>query len=234
MKKRILIALGAAVVAFMVSFGGVYFALPHLDSVPQDEAVAVRPARTDEPLPLQAEAVSEPPPLLAARDTASRPLVESPPLTAELPALAQESAPAEPAPPVVEPPSTVLEDSVRVLLALIERTNQEKRTVEAELAGLRSRLQADEARKVEAAGLSSTLSRLEDRELQALLQQLDVRVLEILFVESSGRTRTRLLQSMPAERAARFVRNLVAPGSPPQVGGNERAELNANDLNTIK
>lgn len=64
-------------------------------------------------------------------------------------------------------------------------------------------------RRAEAQALSGTLSKMEDDELAAILQRLDLEVVEMLYAGSSARNRTRLLQALSAERAARFVRYLT-------------------------
>lgn len=64
-------------------------------------------------------------------------------------------------------------------------------------------------RQAEAQALSGTLSKLEDAELRAILQRLDLEVVEMLYAASSARNRTRLLQALPSDRAARFVRYLT-------------------------
>jgi Mg/Co/Ni transporter MgtE len=68
-----------------------------------------------------------------------------------------------------------------------------------------------ERRREEASRMTGTLTKLEDKELSAVLEQLDLAVLETLYIEATGRNRTRLLQAMPAERAALVVRGLVSP-----------------------
>ncbi|MEP0548548.1 MAG: hypothetical protein ABJF88_16555 [Rhodothermales bacterium] len=64
-------------------------------------------------------------------------------------------------------------------------------------------------RQAEAQALSGTLSKLEDAELRAILTRLDLEVVEMLYAASSARNRTRLLQALPSDRAARFVRYLT-------------------------
>ncbi len=69
-----------------------------------------------------------------------------------------------------------------------------------------------QAKYDEARQMSSTIAKLEDGELADLLATLDDEVLESLYVEASARNRTRLLQMMPAEKAAILVNALTNPG----------------------
>jgi len=63
--------------------------------------------------------------------------------------------------------------------------------------------------------LSATLTRIDDRQLAPILRELDMASLEVLYAESTGRNRTRLLQAMPAERAARFINERVSGANAP-------------------
>ena len=73
-------------------------------------------------------------------------------------------------------------------------------------------LEAQQAQNDKIQQLNSTLSRLEDRDLAVVVEQLDEAVLEVLYTQSSGRNRTRLLQAMSPQVAASFVQRLVQPG----------------------
>ena len=94
---------------------------------------------------------------------------------------------------------------------------QEKTALLTEVETLTSRIQAMEGRRVEAEALGTTLAKLEDKQLAAILQNLDPRVLELLYLKASARTQARLMQSLPPERAASFIRSLVKipPSSDP-------------------
>lgn len=71
---------------------------------------------------------------------------------------------------------------------------------------LQAQAQAEQARE-----LSNVIAKLEDPELRALVSNLDPEVLTVLYRESSARNKTRLLQAIPPERAAEFVRGLIVP-----------------------
>ncbi len=73
---------------------------------------------------------------------------------------------------------------------------------------------ATEAKQREQAReLSAVLTKMEDAELRALVAQLDPDVMGMLYSEASARNKTRLLQAIPPERAAAFVRSLIIPAS---------------------
>jgi len=102
-------------------------------------------------------------------------------------------------PPRPMPFDVALRDSLMLLRRKLD-------TAQRKLADVTAR-QAD--RRAEAQALSGTLSKMEDDELSAILQRLDLGVVEMLYAGSSARNRTRLLQALSAERAARFVRYLT-------------------------
>jgi hypothetical protein len=54
------------------------------------------------------------------------------------------------------------------------------------------------------------LGKLEDKQLGNILAGLDLGVVEQLYAEVSGRDRSRLLQNLPPDRAARFVKMLIS------------------------
>ncbi len=66
--------------------------------------------------------------------------------------------------------------------------------------------QAGQARE-----LAAVMSKMEDKELRALVASLDGDVLRLLYREASSRNKTRLLQAIPPERAGEFVRGLIVP-----------------------
>ena len=59
--------------------------------------------------------------------------------------------------------------------------------------------------------MSGTLAKLEDKELAGVVERLDMGVLQVLYEKASARNRKRLLQAMPPDAAAGFVRRLVQP-----------------------
>ncbi len=80
-----------------------------------------------------------------------------------------------------------------------------KATLLARVQDMESRWEALESKYDEAKQMSSTISKMEDNELSALLSRLEDDVLESLYLEASARTRARLLQMLPADKAAILV-----------------------------
>lgn len=107
---------------------------------------------------------------------------------------------------------TAIQDSLAVLQQRVEGLLLGERVHLEQIAELQVQLEAQQAQDDKIQQLNSTLSRLEDRDLADVVEQLDVAVLEVLYTQSSGRNRARLLQAMRPEVAARFVSNLVQPG----------------------
>ncbi len=66
--------------------------------------------------------------------------------------------------------------------------------------------QAERARE-----LAGVLVKLEDSELRAIVAHLDADVLQSVYHQASARGKTKLLQAIPPEKAALFVRALVRP-----------------------
>jgi flagellar motility protein MotE (MotC chaperone) len=110
-----------------------------------------------------------------------------------------------------------MEDS---LARLQRRVDELKRQSDAALSS-RSKLEAqvDSLSEVrsDATELASALTQLEDKELAKVVGELDDRVLKALYLEASRKNQARILQAMPPDRAARFIRMLYtktvsAPG----------------------
>jgi Mg/Co/Ni transporter MgtE len=76
---------------------------------------------------------------------------------------------------------------------------------------LMEKLKSLEGQRTQVRSLSATLPKLEDKELTAILQQLDLLLLSRLYQEATERNRTRLLQNLSSERAAQFIRHLAQP-----------------------
>jgi superfamily II DNA helicase RecQ len=79
-----------------------------------------------------------------------------------------------------------------------------------EVDALRDQVQSLQATQAKAAEMAKTLTKLEDEALQSVLQELDMRIFQMLYAESTGRTQARLLQALPPERAARVVDSMMA------------------------
>ncbi|GIV61223.1 MAG: hypothetical protein KatS3mg044_0089 [Rhodothermaceae bacterium] len=102
-----------------------------------------------------------------------------------------------------------LSDSLRQAHEALQRANRIEQDLQLRVQQLDERLKALEARQLEARDLSAVLPKLEPAELTPILAQLDLGLLEMLFAESTTRNRTKILQSLPSDRAARLVRFMV-------------------------
>lgn len=102
-----------------------------------------------------------------------------------------------------------LHDSIAALHQRIQRSNDDVTSLRQAVDAINARWDAMEARRAEAAQVSGTLTKLEDNELRDVLTQLDFAMLEQLYIASSKRNRTRLLQNIDPERAASIVRSLM-------------------------
>ncbi len=120
---------------------------------------------------------------------------------------------------------TGLRDSLQNLHKSLGSEMESKEALVAKVQSMEERWEALQAKYDEAKEMSGTLAKLEDRELKELLQNLEPDVLESLYIEASTRNRTRLLQMMPAEKAASLVNTLTAPGQPFTVDTNTDAFL---------
>lgn len=68
-----------------------------------------------------------------------------------------------------------------------------------------------EAEAERARELAGVLVKLDESELRALIAHLDADVLQAVYQQASARGKTKLLQAIPPEKAALFVRALVRP-----------------------
>jgi hypothetical protein len=109
--------------------------------------------------------------------------------------------------PAEMPPA--LKDSLASMRQRIQTLHTENQSLRRQLDEARKSTQTRATRASDVAGLTETLTKLDDKELRPILQQLDGDVLEQLYKSTSGRTQARLLKAMPADRAAGFVQNLV-------------------------
>ena len=84
---------------------------------------------------------------------------------------------------------------------------------------LQDELARVEGRQQQVTELAKTLSMLDLRELEPIMQRISMRTLKQLYTTATGRSRQKILQAMPSERAARFVDQVIAgepaPSPPP-------------------
>ncbi len=102
-----------------------------------------------------------------------------------------------------------LRDSIQSLHHQLHQFNQTLQQMQQQLNQVQQRLTALEAQRAKAKELAATITRLEDDQRRALLSQLSPDILDLLYLETQGRGRTLLLQSLPPEQAARLVSRLI-------------------------
>ena len=122
-----------------------------------------------------------------------------------------------PATPVRDTLLAVLQDSIDGLKeqlrdkdALLLEAQNTTDDIQGELARV-------EGRQQQVTELAKTLSMLDLRELEPIMQRISMRTLKQLYTTAEGRSRQKILQAMPSERAARFVDQVIAgePAPPP-------------------
>jgi hypothetical protein len=198
--KRILILATVGLASFMIGTAGVYLAMPSVapDVVEQsrvrlDSLGLIQiggPVEVDSRRSLRRTSTSAP---------EGSPLGESP-MEAMLP------------PSDVDEIVRPLEDSLSRMHDVLRGLERDKNALLTEISHLEQRLATRDSQQIEVTELSRSLNRLEDDQLGRILAQLDVNVIELLYIQASARDRTRMLQNMAPDRAARFVRSLL--GSP--------------------
>lgn len=104
-----------------------------------------------------------------------------------------------------------LRDSLSLLMNRLEMEQQEKDTLLMRIQDMEQKWVELAAKYAEAGQMSNTITKLEDKELANLLEKLDDDVLESMYIEASARNRARLLQMLPADKAANLVNRLTDP-----------------------
>jgi flagellar motility protein MotE (MotC chaperone) len=107
-----------------------------------------------------------------------------------------------------------MQDSLQALQRRLHEMNTAFTSLQGEAEGLVERVNDFETVQVQTEDLSKTLTKMEDKELRAIVQQLDPEVLATLYKQASGRNRTRLLQALPPTQAAQFVHRLTGASAP--------------------
>lgn len=203
MIKKALLATGASLIAFAVGLIGAFFLLP-----------MVAPDFADELLnPPDSTAMPTDSLMLADSDSLApdldRTLLDS--LAHDSSAVLDSTLMEALQPGMI----TIHEDSIAALQADLRDKMRTQEALERELATVRTEVADLRARKDDMTELAATLTRIDDRQLAPILRELDMSSLEVLYAESTGRNRTRLLQAMPAERAARFINERVSGADAP-------------------
>ncbi len=216
-KKKYILAAAIGIVSFIVGAAGLYFAMP---SINPDRADAAR-VRLDSLAAVDSSSVRDAGEFVPG-DSAGSALQFSVLDSATL------HLPMDSVRVMAERADTmrsyyqsrliaVLTDSLnRTSLRLSEATLQ-KAALEKQAEVLQERLTAKGVQRVDAAGMSSTLSKLEDKELRPVLQNMEETVLEQIYLSSSSRNQSRLLKALNPERAAGLVQRLMR-GDPARNG----------------
>lgn len=181
---RLAITTLLALILFAAGAAGTYFLMPALS--PEDVILARRYQDS----------------IRTVLDSANAP-VRTAALTSDTLYTPITDAPEQPSPSgEAQPPLSLSEQPAADVEPLLD---PEAETAQAER---RAEQQAQTERARELAGV---LTKLEDSELRAILAHLDSDVLESVYRQASARGKTKLLQSIPPEKAALFVRALVRP-----------------------
>ncbi len=206
--KKVIILSAAGVLSFVLSTAGIYLAMPsiapaivHETRTHLDSLGLVRRVHADSNVqgPLETP-IAE----ISLDSVATVPPPESSNVT---------QATATPAEPMTEVTAS-LEDSLRRAASLAKHLKTENAALVAQIKELTDRLDALQSRRLESSELGKSLTKLEDKQLGNILAGLDLDVVETLYVQASPRERSRLLQHLPPDRAARFVKTLVNAPTP--------------------
>lgn len=193
--KKILLALFVSVLSFGSGLAGMYFMVPTLAPDLAEAASADSLSHIEAtPDTLTAEATDE--------------VKEEHPEKAlpDLMALLGDSLAESPA--TQQDIFSMMQDSLQILKDSLRAIDMAYTTLQEEADGLVERVQSFESTQVQTEELSKTLTKMEDKELSAIVQQLNPEVLASLYEQASGRNRTRLLQALSPGQAAQFVHRL--------------------------
>jgi hypothetical protein len=205
--KKALIFTAVGLFCFVAGTVGIYVAMPALspetvDStrVRLDSLGLIGQAETDHALPVSLDSLPSEPLPSGAAVPGSAEASDSSVLAGSRPA-AQE---------IIETLSDSLRASARVIRALAADTS----ALGARAERLRAQVEALTAKDFEATALSQSLSKLDSKQLGSILAELELDIIELLYQKASARERTRLLEVMGPDQAARFVRTLVKGPQP--------------------
>ena len=113
--------------------------------------------------------------------------------------------------PIEEHPSyAALIDSLVQARADHQRLASLEANLRQRIAALEQDLQSAGIAQAEAGEVSAALARLEENELGGILDGLDDRSVRIVYDEASPRNRTKILRSLPPQRAAVIVQRMLA------------------------
>lgn len=206
---KILVAIGVSVISFAAGIMGMYFLLPMI--LPHEGGIDPAGSSIHSTAPDSTEHPDSATP--AATANPATPAATANPVTPTVRRPAPETN-TTPLPAPSQPAGKALADSLARIRQQYDRLRSENEALRKRLQNATSSANArPAANKASATDLSTQLAKLNQKELKEILGQLDNASLEMLYAQASGRNRAKLLQAMPADRAARFV-NKMTTGNP--------------------
>lgn len=193
--KNVLLAVGA-LLSLGLGIGATVLLMPYLSP----ETVAEHERQDSLAASMSVEADS----LLALQDTSATVLVDTFLTSARRM-------------PVQDTLIRVLQDSIGVLTERLEERDGALAALRKQMRDTEAQVATLEGRTEQAAELTKTLSRMEIDELTPILSRISMATLKQLYSTATGRNKTKLLQAMPSERAARFVNQVLAGEVPSDV-----------------
>lgn len=106
----------------------------------------------------------------------------------------------------------LLRDSLSYLKQELERATRHQQEILQEIETLKQKWSLAESELKRAAELSKVLPKLDDKQLAAVVRDLDPRIFQRIYLKATNRNRMRLLKALPPDKATEFVENLVALG----------------------
>lgn len=197
--KKVLTLAAVTILCFVLGTAGIYLAMPSLSP----EKVQDTRARLDSLGLLTAAPVEPPAAPMPALDTLRADSTDSTTVSEVLPS-AQDII-------------RGLRDSIAVSQSIIQSLTADTSTLSARVAELTDQVDELTQKDFEASELSKSLAKLDARQLGSILAGLEIESIEMIYEKASARDRTRLLESMSPEQAARFVRTLVQGPEPAPV-----------------
>jgi small-conductance mechanosensitive channel len=206
---RIALIILASLFAFLLGFVGLYFVMPAIapDTVmaTQDrlDSLGILPLTPQDPHALAAVGHALPADSLHGDSTQTGTPGHAP----STPHLGTDPSQVEAQRKTI----LALQDSLQIANRRLNQLMQDQAALMNQMRELMEKLKSLEGQRTQVRSLSATLPKLEDKELAAILQQLDLLLLSRLYQEATERNRTRLLQNLSSERAAQFIRHLAQP-----------------------
>lgn len=214
--KKVVLALFVGLLSFAIGLGGVYLAMPSLAPDKVDgirkhlDSLELFPGGLDDAATLATLPDSLLPDSLSPADSAV--------LISALP----------------NPQDIIqsLRDSLYIARNKLADLSRDTSSLASQVRELKGQLSTTTTELEEAASLSKTLVKLDDKQLGVILKGLHLTTIELVYQQASARERARLLQVMHPDQAARFVRTLVnGPAPSPEVASTDQSSEPAAEEN---